>query len=131
MGLIYLDSCLVIYAVEDDSERGDRIRQKIADGGSDTGVVSPLVTMECLVGPLKVDDFVLHDQYIRALELFKKAPLGEDQFVRAATIRARYGVKAMDALHLAAAQMFGCSALWTGDARLAAAAPGFAVNVLA
>ena len=129
--MIYLDSCLVIYAVEDDSSSGDMVRQRLADGGATMGVVSPLVTMECLVGPLKNDDFVLHDQYVRALDLFARAPLGEEQFVRAAMIRARYGLKAMDALHLAAAQMHGCKALWTSDARLAAAAPGFAVNVLA
>lgn len=129
--MIYLDSCLVIYAVEDDSPRGDMVRQRIADGGVAKGVVSALVTMECLVGPLKTDDFVLHDQYVRALDLFARAPLGEEQFLRAALIRARYGLKAVDALHLAAAQMHGCSALWTGDARLAAAASGFAVNVLA
>jgi predicted nucleic acid-binding protein len=131
VGLIYLDSCLVIYAVEDESARGDMVRQKMSDGGAVAGVVSALVTMECLVGPLKEDDLVLHDQYVRALALFDRAPLGEEQFMRAAALRARHGLKAMDALHLAAAQMFGCKALWTGDARLAAAAPGFALNVLA
>ena len=35
-----------------------------------------------------------------------------------------------DALHLAAAQVHGCSALWTNDSRLAVAGRGLAVDVL-
>lgn len=128
--MIYLDSCIVIYAVEDDGARGHRIRQRLADGSQTEVAVSSLVTMECLVGPLKRGDLSLHDHYLRALGLFRRLDLGEPQYRRAAELRARHGMRAPDALHLAAAQTHGCRELWTNDARLAASSSGLAIDVL-
>jgi len=45
-------------------------------------------------------------------------------------LRARFGLKTSDALHLATAQRHGCIALWTNDDRLASAAHRLAVNLL-
>jgi predicted nucleic acid-binding protein len=129
--MIYLDSCIVIYAVEDDGLRGGTIRQSLADAGETVVAVSPLVTLECLVGPLREENLALHDHYLRALGQFRKLELGEEQFIRAAQLRARHGLTTPDALHLAVAQTSGCDQLWTNDARLAAASHGLALNVLA
>lgn len=128
--MIYLDSCIVIYAIEDDGARGNAVRQRLADAGDEVVAISPLVTMECLVGPLRADDLGLHDHYLRALDQFRRLPLDHDQFVRAAALRARHGLRSPDALHLAAAQTHGCDELWTNDDRLAAAAGGLAVRVV-
>jgi len=46
----------------------------------------------------------------------------------AAELRARYGLRTPDALHLACAQHHGCQALWTNDDRLARASHGLAVG---
>ena len=54
MGLIYLDSCILIYAVEDQGKRGAAVRQGMA-ATDDRMAISPLVVMECLVGPLRQD----------------------------------------------------------------------------
>ena len=45
---------------------------------------------------------------------------------------ARWGVSflVVCALHLAAAQLSGCTELWTNDKRLAAASHGLAVDIL-
>lgn len=51
--------------------------------------------------------------------------------VQAAHLRAHFGLKTPDALHLAAAQHHRCQALWTNDERLSKAGHGLAVNVLA
>ncbi|PJI53413.1 PIN domain nuclease [Methylobacterium radiotolerans] len=51
-------------------------------------------------------------------------------FVRSAELRADFGLKTPDALHLAAAQLSGCTELWTNDKRLAAASHGLAVDIL-
>ena len=128
--MTYLDACIVIYAVEDDGPRGNAFRQRLADARDTEFAISPLVTMECIVGPLRNDNLTLHDHYLRALDNFRRLDLGEGQFMRAAQLRARHGLRTPDALHLAVAQLAGCDELWTNDNRLAAAAGGLAVNVL-
>lgn len=130
MGVIYLDSCIVIYAVEDDGSRGAAVRQRLADADSSIVAVSGLVTMECLVGPLRAGDLALRDHYERALANFERLPVGEAQFIRAAELRARHGLRTPDALHLAVAQSQGCDELWTNDTRLAIAAHGLAIDVV-
>ena len=129
--MIYLDSCIVIYAVEDDGSRGAAVRQRLADAGDTEVAISPLVTMECIVGPLRHDNLALHDHYLRALDNFRRLNLGEEQFMRAAQLRARHALRTPDALHLAVAQLAGCDELWTNDNRLAVAAGGLAVDVVA
>ena len=127
--MIYLDSCILIYAVEDDDERGERVRQRLAEAGDSTVAISPLVMLECLVGPMRVDNLTLRDHYTRAFEQFVTVDQGVEQFVRAAELRARHGLRAPDALHLATAQLSLCEELWTNDSRLAVVSGGIAVDV--
>lgn len=129
--MIYLDSCMVIYAVEDRGARGNIVRQRLVESGDDVVAISPLVTLECLVGPLRDENLGLHDHYLRALAKFRQLPLEVEHYIRAAELRARYGLKTPDSLHLAAAQMHGCDELWTNDNRLAVAAKGLAVVIAA
>lgn len=128
--MIYLDSCIVIYAVEDDGDRGNLVRQRLSQAGDVVVAVSGLVAMECLVGPLRDQNSALRDHYLRALDNFRRLELGVEQFIRAAELRAQLGLKTSDALHLAVAQMSGCDELWTNDDRLSVAARGLAVNVV-
>lgn len=128
--MIYLDSCILIYAVEDDGERGPLARQALADHADDELVVSPLVVMECLTGPLKRGDLALVDYYRDTLAAVGRTPFDEEVFVRAAELRARHAISTPDSLHLAAAQKAGCSALWTNDRRLERAAHGLAVAIV-
>lgn len=127
--MIYLDSCVVIYAVEDGSARGDAVRRRLVESADTVVAISPLVTLECLVGPLREDNLALHDHYLRALGRFRLLPLDPEHYVRAAELRARHGIRTPDALHLAAAQLHRCDELWTNDNRLAGAAKGLAVVV--
>ncbi|MGC5165574.1 type II toxin-antitoxin system VapC family toxin [Luteimicrobium sp. DT211] len=126
--MIYLDSCLVIYAVEDRGARGDTVRRLLAR--DELFAVSPLVHLECLVGPMRRRDIDIEDRYRAALELFQQVDLERAVFQRAARLRAATGMKTPDALHVAAAQVHGCDALWTNDDRLTAASRGFAVGIL-
>lgn len=127
--MIYLDTCLVIYLVED-AERGAHVRGLLASHGEEEFAISPLVRLECLVGPLRSGDVELEDRYRAALRLFAEVPLDATVFERAARLRAASSLRTPDALHLAAAQVHGCTALWTNDARLAVAGRGLAVDVL-
>lgn len=127
--MIYLDSCVVIYAVEDRGARGDAVRRRLAESAESVVAITPLVTLECLVGPLREQNQALHDHYLRALKHFRLLTLEPEHYLRAAELRARHGIRTPDALHLAAAQLHGCDQLWTNDNRLASAARGLEVVV--
>ena len=62
-----------------------------------------------------------------AFRSFFQLDMPEEVFIRAAALRARFGLKSQDALHLAAAQYHGCSEFWTNDERLQNAAGHLAV----
>lgn len=127
--MIYLDSCIVVYAVEDDGARGDAVRRRLAEAADAVVAISPLVTLECLVEPLREENLGLHDHYVRAFKQFRLLPLEPEHYVRAAELRARHGIRTPDALHLAAAQLYGCDQLWTNDNRLSSAAGGLSVVI--
>ncbi len=131
MGLIYLDSCLLIYAIENHPAWAGRLRKTMARQAAGSFAISPLVKLECLVKPMKTGDLALQHRYEAGLAQFVQLPMPETVFVQAAQLRARFGIKTPDALHLACAQHHGCSALWTNDERLAVAAHGLAWNMLA
>ena len=126
--MIYLDSCLVIYAIEPNGTASERVLAAIADADA-TFAVSPLVLMECLVGPLRAERTSVAETYEAFCSSVEMIPLGLDVFRRAAELRATTSLRTPDALHLAAADLGGCSALWTNDHRFAAVGE-FVVNVL-
>ncbi len=130
MGLIYLDTCLLIYAVENHPVWFSPVREALSNQPADSFAISPLVKMECLVKPMRLGDTALQWRYESAMTQFAPLTLNEAVFVQAAQLRARFNLKTPDALHLACAQHHGCVALWTNDDRLAQAAYGLARNVL-
>ena len=129
MGLIYLDTCLLLYAVEDDPVHGETTRRHLATAGDTALAISPLVHMECLVGPMRSGDRALRLRYEHALGLLVLLDMPPAVYDGAAELRARFGLRTPDALHLACAQHHGCQALWTNDERLARASHGLAVSL--
>jgi uncharacterized protein len=130
VGLIYLDSCLVIYLIERHARWGQAVAHAIVQAGDARFGISPLVKCECLVGPIKRGDPVLQQSYAELFDQFVALAMPEAVYVQAAGLRARFGLKTPDALHLACAQHHRCEALWTNDDRLARASHGLALNVL-
>ena len=130
MGLIYLDACLLIYAIENHPDWATIVRSAMAREPAESFAISPLVKMECLVKPLKTGDLALQRRYEAGLNQLVQLALPEPVFLQAAQLRARFGLKTPDALHLACAQHHGCSALWTNDERLAQSGHGMSRNVL-
>jgi predicted nucleic acid-binding protein len=112
--VIYLDACILIYAMEDSSARGDSVRTAMA-AAQETLATSPLILPECLAMPLRTGDHVLRDRYLAMYHRLETVELGDE---------------APDALRLAAAQLAGASQLWTNDKRLAAASHGLAVDII-
>lgn len=128
--MIYLDSCILIYATEDDGHRGERARSVVSRATAQLAI-SPLVIHETLVMPLRRSDNMLIDRYNAWFQACVRVDIEMDSYLRATQLRAAApGLKTVDALHLAAAQLAGCTELWTNDKRLAAASGAFAVDVI-
>ncbi|WP_368498542.1 type II toxin-antitoxin system VapC family toxin [Herbiconiux sp. A18JL235] len=121
--MIYADSNILIHLVEDVTEIGDKVRADFAERAHDVGI-SPLVVLECKVVPLRNDDQILVRRYERVLEKLTILEIAPQAYEDAARLRARYGLKTLDALHVATAHFHLCEAFWTHDRRLAAARGG-------
>jgi predicted nucleic acid-binding protein len=131
VGLIYLDACLAIYLVEQHPEWAEPLeRAMMAQIGAASFAISPLVKCECLVGPIKRADPALQRDYVEFFEQHLSLSMPEPVYLQAAELRARFGLRTPDALHLACAQHHRCDALWTNDDRLSRASRGIARNVL-
>jgi predicted nucleic acid-binding protein len=118
---------LLIYLTEAHPRWGETIAAAIEASEAHFGI-SPLVKCECLVGPIKRGDPVLQRAYRELFDQFLSLAMPEPVYLQAAELRARFGLKTPDALHLACAQHHRCDALWTNDDRLAQASHGLARN---
>lgn len=128
--MIYLDSCIVIYALESGDEAGERARLVIDSAGEQL-VISPMVIQEAMVGPLRSGDGEAISRMDSFLAKFDLVELALPAYVHAAELRAYApSLRTPDALHLAAAKLAGCKELWTNDRRLATASGSFAVDVI-
>lgn len=129
--MIYLDSCLLIYLVEQHPQFGAVVAERLNQTAKEAALASSdLGRLECLVQPRRADDFALTNRYEQVFKRLVVLPMPAEVFDMATTIRARTGLKTPDALHLACALHHQCSAFWTHDSRLAQAANGFALNIL-
>ena len=127
--MIYLDSCLIIYLVEEHPRWGAPVADLINSDEVDFAI-SPLVKCECLVGPIRSGSAILQQDYSRLFEEFVSLDMPESVFLRAAHLRARVRIKLPDALHLACAEHHRCDEFWTNDDRLTRLSHGLARNIL-
>jgi len=125
---VYLDSCIAIYLVEEHSLYRAVIEDALADLN---GLVchSPLTVLECIVLPLRLKRDDLVRKFSRFFALNTRLAMPDAVYSEAARLRAEFGLKTPDALHMATAQFHDCSELWTNDNRLAGVAGGIAVNL--
>lgn len=129
MGLTYLDSCMLIYALEDSGPRGDRARERLANSPDRKFAISPLVRLECLIEPIRRNATRDVSRISATLEQFLNLKIDEPVFELATHMRARHGLKTPDALHAATAHSNECEAFWTNDSALLHSLPGVAVDV--
>lgn len=128
--LVYLDTCTVIYFVEEHPIFGPAVSQALESLPTPQIGISPLVEMECLVVPLRSQNAALLNRYKQFFEQCVCFEMPPEVYQRAAELRALHSLKTPDALHLATAQYHGCTALWTNDNRLNSSAGSLAVNIL-
>jgi uncharacterized protein len=129
MRKIYLDSCIAIYLVEEHPLYCQPVECALVEL---EGIIcySPLTELECLVLPLRLKRHDLIDKFRRFFLLNSKLAMHDEVYQEAARLRAEFGIKTPDALHLATAQLHGCTELWTNDCRLAGVAANLAVNIV-
>lgn len=131
MRRVYLDSCFVIYLMEETPVFSAAARCFLANHVDATFCVSPLVRLEVLTKPMRDGNTALALDYEDFLAAHVFLPMNEAVFDQALRLRIWHRLKTPDALHLAAAQCHGCVEIWTNDERLNTAAGMMAVNVLA
>ena len=116
---IYLDAAPAIYLVEDVAPYKAVLDSLLSNPFAKV-VVSDLTRMECRVRPIRDKDMELladFDQFFDdgAVEVVSLSRVIIDL---ATDLRARYGFKTPDSIHLAAAIESGCSLFVTNDHRL-------------
>jgi uncharacterized protein len=127
---VYLDTCVVIYRVEEPPEFLPLVQVAIARYPSGVFCVSPLVYLECLVGALRSPQVDLVARYEAFLHACVCLEMPMAVYRLAADLRAEYGLKTPDALHLATARHHACDVFLTNDDRLGRVAGEMLVNAL-
>lgn len=116
---VYLDSAPIIYLVENVSPYVNRLIEKLSSEDM-CQICSDLSRLECRMKPLRDRESALvnaFDTYFDEI-IGETVPLSRTVIDRATEIRARYGFKTPDALHLASAIIAQCDLFLTNDKQL-------------
>jgi predicted nucleic acid-binding protein len=119
----YLDASAIIYLVEGAASAQALVARRIAGAEQDPAgrvLTSHLSRLECRVKPLRASDVLLLSTYDAFFTRARLEVLDISAAVidRATDLRARYGFKTPDAIHLACAIGRGADVFVTGDAML-------------
>jgi predicted nucleic acid-binding protein len=120
---LYLDANIIIYLIEAVEPFQSRIRNHIFSIESQSAselITSRLSCLECRSKPLAEKNLELlgrYDQFF-SRSLLQLVEITPDVIDRATTIRAQYGFKSADAIHLASGILRGADLFLTGDTRL-------------
>lgn len=120
----YLDASAIIYLVEGAAVAQGLVAQRIVAAEGDPAgriLTSQLARLECRVKPLRAGNAPLlatYDVFFTRARL-EVVDVSATAIDRATELRARYGFKTPDAIHLACAIVAGADVFVTGDANLA------------
>lgn len=123
MSLLYLDTCCIIYLIESSGPFHAAVVQRVAAHGTTPGamlVTSRLSRLECRIKPLReasTDLLARYEAFFTA-QRFRLVEISPAVIEAATDLRARYGFKTPDAIHLATAMVQNADVFLTGDAQL-------------
>jgi predicted nucleic acid-binding protein len=120
---IGLDTMNFVYHLEASSSLSAVAAQALAvvESGTVRGITAETTIMELMVRPIQLGRLDIASDYERFLTSFPNltiAPLQRVSMRRAAELRARHGLQALDALQIAACITSGATAFVTNDLRL-------------
>jgi predicted nucleic acid-binding protein len=120
--IVYCDSAVLIYYLDSAGTFQARATRRLSGlwAAGDVAAASDLCRLECRVRPMRMGDAAALSRFdtfftqpgVRIL------PLTTAVYDRATAVRAGYGYKTIDAIHLAAAVENRCDRFLTNDARL-------------
>jgi predicted nucleic acid-binding protein len=116
---VYLDSAPLIYLIENVPPCATVLKERLSAPAT-TQVCSELSRLECRVRPIRDGQDALlaaFDSYFANI-IAELLPLSREVIERATELRARYGFRTPDAIHLAAAIVGKCDLFLTNDHRL-------------
>lgn len=116
---IYLDTAPIIYVVEQVEPYVALLDRRLGQASVEL-LISDLTRLECRVKPIRLRDAALladYDQFF-AEAVSAIVPLTAEVMDIATEIRATYGFRTPDAIHLAAATEAQCELFLTNDVRL-------------
>lgn len=129
--IIYLDSCTIIYLVEEHPIYSPQIEARLQQVTGSVLAYTALSEMECLVIPFRKQQPIVLNKFRDWFQRAHFLPLERAIFEDAARFRAQHSkLKTPDAIHLAAAIHHGCAQFWTNDDRLNTIAPSLAMKVI-
>lgn len=118
---IGLDTNVIIYYIEEHPvflKKVEPLIDRVVEGKA-IGITSYVTLLELLVKPIKEERFDLVEQYKTILMTqLEMVPLDESVSLRAAELRARYGIKTPDAIQLASVISKNGDVFITNDGRL-------------
>lgn len=118
---IGLDTNVIIYYIEEHPvflKKVEPLIDRIVEGKA-IGITSYVTLLELLVKPIKEERFDLVEQYKTILMTqLEMVPLDESASLRAAELRAKYGIKTPDAIQLASVISKNGDVFITNDGRL-------------
>lgn len=120
---VFLDTAPVIYYVEGHPTFAGRLDSLFdrLDQGSLAAVTSPVTLSECLVYPFKDSATALRDAFVALITSGSGvtfSSIDQTVAVRAAELRARYGLSLLDAFQVAAALESRCEMFVANDDKL-------------
>lgn len=128
--MIYLDSCLLVYVIEEHPIFGAPVRNAIDVNSEIEFVISPLVKLECLVKPIATGNTTIRKRYESAFSVLTTLTMPDEVYIDAALLRAQFKLKTPDALHLSCCQYHNCLSIWTNDNRFVNAGHSLVKNIL-
>lgn len=123
MSLLYLDTCCIIYLIEASSPFNASVSQRLRQHSAIPNaalISSRLARLECRTKPLRNADHALllrYDHFF-ALQRFRLIEISDAVIEQATGLRAKYGFKTPDALHLATAILEKADVFLTADRNL-------------
>lgn len=119
MARYYLDTAPIVYSVERIAPYVQAVDAKLAASGL-VLVASELSRLECRVKPVRKGDAALLQEFddFFAGNVAEIVMLSRGVIDLATEVRAQFGFKTPDAIHLAAAVFAGCDVFLTNDHRL-------------
>ena len=129
--LIYLDSCLVIYLIEENTLYAPKLELELTKHPNAVICISPLTEMECLVMPLRQQNKLLIKKFENWFTQTKILLIERSIFHQSAQLRADFpSLKTPDALHISTALHHRYDEFWTNDNRLDKITPKLVKNIL-